>query len=202
MVSYSTLRSSSPDTPRTQLVPFLTKLSCSKIAIQLAKLSGFSPIITTASSQHSEYLTTLGATHVVPHDTSPSDLQSLAKKPVDIIYVSVTTEANLPQVVDIVAKGGKLIITMPRLLPNAKALAEPKGLKVSTMFASPYAPHVEQFGVEMYEALTGLLADGSLVPNRVQVVEGGLGAIPDAVKLFAQKTISGVKLVGRPQETV
>ncbi|HEV7737525.1 MAG TPA: hypothetical protein VGO47_09170, partial [Chlamydiales bacterium] len=34
-------------------------------AIQLAKLSGFSPIATTASTHHTDYLKSLGATHVI-----------------------------------------------------------------------------------------------------------------------------------------
>jgi NADPH:quinone reductase-like Zn-dependent oxidoreductase len=39
--------------------------SVGQFAIQLAKLSGFSPIITTSSKKHTDFLKSLGATHVV-----------------------------------------------------------------------------------------------------------------------------------------
>ena len=45
-------------------------------ALQLAKLSGFSPIITTASLKHVETLKSLGATHVIDRNVSGSALAS------------------------------------------------------------------------------------------------------------------------------
>ena len=45
-------------------------------AIQLAKLSGFSPIIVTASLHHAEHLEALGATHVIDRNVSGAALAS------------------------------------------------------------------------------------------------------------------------------
>ena len=41
------------------------------IVIQLARLSGFSPIIVTASLSNEEYLKGLGATHVINYKKTP-----------------------------------------------------------------------------------------------------------------------------------
>lgn len=90
---------------------------------------------------------------------------------------------------------------MPRLLAShAIPAAAPKGIKVVTMFSSPYAPQVEAFGLKMLSALPGYLAEGEIVPNRVRVIDGGLNGLPEAFELANQSL--GVKFVIHPQETV
>ena len=46
--------------------------------IQLAKLSGFSPIITTASLKNTDFLKSLGATHVIDRNADlPSSVKAI-----------------------------------------------------------------------------------------------------------------------------
>ncbi len=39
-------------------------------------------------------------------------------------------------------------------------------------------------------------------PNRVEVLPGGLGAIPEGAERMKNNKVSGTKLIVRPQETV
>ena len=62
-------------------------------AIQFAKLSGFSLIITTASLRNAEYLKSLGATHVIdrnaPAEALAASVAQIAGKPVKYAYDAV-----------------------------------------------------------------------------------------------------------------
>jgi|SRR5882762_334482 len=59
------------------MVVTLTSLQINKsTAIQLAKLSGFSIIATTAKESDRALVTSLGATHVFPRGASPQDIKS------------------------------------------------------------------------------------------------------------------------------
>jgi NADPH:quinone reductase-like Zn-dependent oxidoreductase len=86
--------------------------------LQLAKLSGFSPIITTASIKHAEPLKSLGATHVIDRNISASALASEVasitqnaplKYAVDSISLADTQQAAY----DLLAPGGQLVIFLP-----------------------------------------------------------------------------------------
>ena len=46
-------------------------LMLSFVAIQLAKLSGFSPIIVTASQRNADYCKKAGATHIIDYRETP-----------------------------------------------------------------------------------------------------------------------------------
>ncbi|KAF8309133.1 GroES-like protein [Clavulina sp. PMI_390] len=174
--------------------------------IQLAKLAGFSAIITTASSQHADYLKSLGATHVVNHNTSAEEYTSLASStshPITAAVLAITTEEYLVTALAVLPpKTGKLIISMPQLASRAMELGAPYGITPSIMAASPYSDRTKNFIADANAALSGYLADGSIVPNRVQLVLGGLSGIPEAMNLLSEKKVSGVKLVARPFETV
>ena len=50
--------------------------------IQLARIAGFSPIITTASAQHAEYLKSLGATHVFDRNVDVKTIQAASSSPI------------------------------------------------------------------------------------------------------------------------
>ena len=95
------------------------------LAIQLAKLSGFSPIITTASLKHAEYLKDLGATHVIDRNVSASALASEVnnitqntpiKYAVDSISLPDTQQAGY----ELLAPGGQLAVFLPVALKTTK----------------------------------------------------------------------------------
>jgi len=86
------------------------------VGIQLAKLSGFSPVITTASLKHTEYLKALGATDVLDRSLPDPNLSQkvveIAKVPVlhviDAVSLPTTQELGL----GLVAPGGQLAVML------------------------------------------------------------------------------------------
>ena len=64
-------------------------------AIQVAKLSGYSPIITTASARNAEYVKSLGATHVLDRNTVPISalgdaVKKITSEPITIAFDSIS----------------------------------------------------------------------------------------------------------------
>lgn len=85
--------------------------------IQLAKLSGFSPIITTASSKHADKLKSLGATVVFDRDSSASDLakeiKKLTNEPIKFLYDSISSSTTQQTGVELLAPGGQMVVVGP-----------------------------------------------------------------------------------------
>lgn len=103
---------------------------CVPAAIQLAKLSGFNPIITTASKANEQYCLSAGATHVVDYKSVPYTslrthiTSNITSKPIKVIYDAISNEESeaacwsiLPDTTEGLGtkagEGGKLIITLP-----------------------------------------------------------------------------------------
>lgn len=130
--------------------------------IQLAKLSGFSPIIATCSQQHEEYVKSLGATHVIDRKTDLTSLSatvaSITSEAIEFIYDSVAVADTQKAAYDLVAPGGTLLLTLHSVLENAD-----KGNKhVNWVYGSPHPPAQREMGSKMCLALSGYLADGSI----------------------------------------
>jgi len=90
------------------------------VSIQLTKLSGFSPIITTASLKHAEYLKSIGATHVINRSVSDSDLESVISRvtpsaPIKYAVNSISTPDTQPMVYDLLAPSGQVAIFLERV---------------------------------------------------------------------------------------
>ena len=66
-----------------------------RTAIQLARLSGFNPIITTASKRNEAYCRAAGATHVidykeVPYSELPATVAKIVGKPVPVSFDAIS----------------------------------------------------------------------------------------------------------------
>jgi len=88
----------------------------SALVIQLAKISGFSPIITTASVRHTVALKGFGADVVLSRDLSTDELkQEILKhtsKPIKFIYDAISLESTQHTAVDLLASNGTLVTTL------------------------------------------------------------------------------------------
>ena len=124
-------------------------------AIQLAKLSGFSPIITTASPDHSDYLETLGATHVIDRKVSGTELASevnaISKNaPIKYVVDSISSADTQQSGYELLASGGSLVIFVPTALKktNDKEIIHVLGtaaLPVNTqLLQTLYHDHLEK----------------------------------------------------------
>ncbi|KAI0092860.1 GroES-like protein [Irpex rosettiformis] len=186
--------------------------SVGQFAIQLLRLSGFSPIIATASKHNEAYCKAAGATHVIDyHDVPYSDLPAAVKKitsePISVIYDAVALPDVQKAVWEILAPNGSLASVAPPSFGKDGERNE-DGKLVSWVYGSangPYGsangPYNYEFGKKMYVAITKLLESGDIKPNNVEIVPNGLAGIPDALTQLALKKVSGVKLVARVAET-
>ena len=94
-------------------------------AIQLAKLSGFSPIISTASLKHAEYIKSLGATHVIDRTVSASALASeinsiTQNAPIKYIVDSISAPDTQQTAYDLLAPGGQVAVFDPIAVKTTK----------------------------------------------------------------------------------
>jgi len=170
--------------------------SVGQYAIQLARLSGFSPIVTTASPHNTDLVKSLGATHVIDRK---ADVVAESKKvfttPPNIVYDAISEDTQ-EQAWSILAPGGTLILVLP---PHDSLKTESQGKKCGQIFGNVHVQR--ELGVKMYAHLTEMLASGKIVPNRVEVLSDGLAGIPAGLKRMEENKVSGVKLIARPQET-
>jgi len=174
--------------------------SVGQMAIQLGKLSGFSPIITTASFENASHLLSLGATHVIPRDDplTAESLASITSTPISLVYDAVGTQQTQQTGYDLLADGGDLVTVMS---DSVNKDYDARSRRVISFYGSPWPEPNRPFGREAYGALTGYLEQGSIKPNRVEAI-GGLTAIPDGLQRLQQGKVGGFKLVAHPQESV
>ncbi|EJD07038.1 GroES-like protein [Fomitiporia mediterranea MF3/22] len=168
--------------------------------IQFARLSGFSPIITTASLHNSEFLKSLGANYVVDRkaDVPAKVKEILGDTLVELVYDSVSEKDTQPQAWEVLSPGGTLV-----LVRRDVHVDKNKGKTViDTIFADFHGPELRQFGASLQSKLTRLLENGTIKPNRVEVLPNGLAGISDGLDRIKENKVSGIKLVSRPFETV
>lgn len=130
-------------------------------AIQLAKLSGFSPILTTASPKHTELLKSLGATTVLDRTLSIEELIAAIKsaaggEPIKIVWDVVRAE---DLVYGAVSHGGT-VISHPRCYGDKDL--EAKNLTVHRVYGAFTLPENYDMGVKAYAAFGKWFASGDL----------------------------------------
>jgi len=183
--------------------------SVGQFAIQIFRYLGFSTIITYASSRHTDFLKSIGATHVidradVPFDAIPRIVKEITSKPIKFAYAAfVATPEGQNAAYACLAPNGTLACAHPA--PPKYEDAEATGKTVIGVFASTHLPLNREFGTTMWKEMPKLVQDGTIKPNRVEILSGGLNAIADGCKrIFSggmSGSSSGIKLVVNPQET-
>ncbi|KAI9061170.1 GroES-like protein [Trametes sanguinea] len=182
--------------------------SLGQYAIQLAKLAGHNPIITTASLHNASLLTSLGATHVLDrmrsNDSILNELPSLTGgKPIEYAFVGAPFDPEACRLGrDALAPGGALgiLVPTPAAVPEDVANAG-GGKRVGYASGSVWLPHGRDCGLVLFKHLTQWLQKGMLKPNPVEVLPNGLAGIPEGLARMKANKVSGKKLVAKPQET-
>ncbi|KAH8074798.1 GroES-like protein [Cristinia sonorae] len=184
------------------IVVFGGSTSVGQYVIQLAKLSGFSPIITTASPHNADLVKSLGATHFIDRNTPAEGIIAEVKKvtgePVKIIYDAVAEESTQGVAYDILSPGGTLVLVLPPKIDKSKIT--PNKTVINT-FGTVHAEAHRELGVQLYSKVSDYIVSGDLKPNRTEALPGGLSGIPDGLKRLQNNQVSGVKLIAHPQET-
>ncbi|KAF8988415.1 hypothetical protein BDQ17DRAFT_1547847 [Cyathus striatus] len=185
----------------TPLVIFNGAGSVGQFVIQLAKANGFSPIITTASLKHTEYLKTLGATNIIDRNIPSSELgaeiKKITSKPITAVYDAVASPEMQQAGLNILAPGGAIAT----ILPPDPNLKKEDGKAVQHVTGILKLPHNQALLKDMYSVLTKLLEDGHLKPNPLEVLPNGLAGIPGGLDRLEKNLVSGIKLVVHPFET-
>ena len=180
--------------------PYLI-LNQSLPAIQFARLAGFSTIVTTASSHHTDFLKSLGATHLFNRDADVKTVQSAFATPVSFVFDTISEEVTQLFAFDVLTTPSPVPdARLSILLPPAESLKEKNSgdnISVDQVFGSSHV--FRDLSVPYWQKVGEWIKNSEIVPNRVQLVNGGLAGIPEALDLL-RKGVSGVKLVVRPQE--
>lgn len=133
--------------------------------MQLAKLSGFSPIITTASAHNSEYLTSLGATHVISRTLSGTELAGeiakITDKPLTVIYDAISSPQTSSDAVDILAPGGALALVNPGVIEATTAKGG-KDKRVFFVWGSGHVPENTELIASLVSKIGELVEEGVL----------------------------------------
>jgi NADPH:quinone reductase-like Zn-dependent oxidoreductase len=193
--------------------------SVGQYAIQLAKLSGFSNIVTASSKQHHDHLENLGA-HVVldRNSAKPEDYAEASKAyPLGIALDAISTPESGTLAVQILAaanpngapsNAGVENSTMIHLLDVPDEVKQEAGkipnakIRLTNTWGISSSPHLRNTSVEFYKALfgnDGYLAKDQIKPNKPLVVKGGLAALDEALAKN-KEGVSGVKVVILPNE--
>ncbi|KAG2126311.1 chaperonin 10-like protein [Suillus clintonianus] len=169
-------------------------------ATQLARLSGFSPLITTASFHNTELLSSLGATHVLDRKLSTAALKDAIAKitstPIALAFDAISLPDTQQTAHDIITAGGTVITVRA---PQVDNKSEDK--VVQQVVGIIHAPPNRELGKSFMPVLTQWLADGTIKPNTVEVVPGGLNGVSSGLQRLKNNLVNGKKLVVRPWET-
>lgn len=175
--------------------------SVGQYAIQIARIAGFSPIVVTSSAQHTEYLKALGATHVFDRDVDTKTVQAAFQTPVSFVFDTISVASTQSFAFDVlttpsVVPAANLSILLP-LEDSVKSKNLDEKVTVHRVFAQPYL--FKELSLPFWAIVAEWIKEGKLVPNRVQVVPGGLSGVSKGLDL-SRKGVSGVKLVVHPQD--
>jgi len=179
--------------------------SVGQFAIQLTKAASFSPIITTASPKHTEMLKSFGATHIIDRNIpltsirtelakiiGPTENDTSNSGVITYIFDSISERETQTAAYDLLTPNGKLALVLPSFIPVE---SQTPGKHVSTTGGMPDAPHNVGLLEALYSRITAMIENGTLTPNKVEVVPGGLDGIIEGLKRLENHQVSGMKLV-------
>lgn len=138
------------------------------VVIQFAKLSGFSPIVTTVSPHNNAPVTSLGATYPVDRALSLSSLASLPSlshaKPL-LVFDTVGSTETQQAGWNLIAPGGTLITIMfytelDQSSNNSVKKEEKKTVIVT--YGTVHCAVNRKIGEELYGVLSALLESGDV----------------------------------------
>ncbi|KAG1821780.1 GroES-like protein [Suillus subaureus] len=175
--------------------------SVGSYAIQLARLSGFYPIIATASPSNEELVKDYGATHFFDRNLSGKQLKAAINKitdsPIGIIYDAISLPETQSVAWELLADNGILVLTLPASVKED----EGRGRKTISTFGGPHAPQNEELCTSSWAVVEKWLSEGAIQPNKYEVLPNGLEGIIGGLERLKSGQVSGTKLVAHPQET-
>jgi NADPH:quinone reductase-like Zn-dependent oxidoreductase len=133
-----------------------------QLGIQFARLSGFSPIIVTASSHNTELLKSLGATHIIPRSVPlssfASEITKITSEPIEVVYDAVAFPDTQVAGLDVLAMNGTLVLVGP---PTEETQEKAGSRHIAHVYGSFTLPGHQELGYALAERLPAYIADGS-----------------------------------------
>ena len=127
-------------------------------------MSGFSPIITTASTHNEARLKSLGATHVL--DRKAVSISSLAQavkaitpEPIKVAFDAVSLQETQNAAYDVLSPGGKLVILRPLAVDEARRAQDKT---IVSVYGNVHRADQRDVGVGLYAHLTDYLTSGEI----------------------------------------
>lgn len=182
--------------------------SVGQYAIQFARLSGFDRIIAGSSASHAEFLKSLGATVVLDRSKATAEDYFEAAKGLgfDFVFDSISVKDTQILGTEILRlSGGGTLVTVQASDGEAVKLSQsdegkPVQIKpIAGLGSKPELRYLSEPVMKLLGGDDGWLAKNKVIPNRTEVVPGGLEALEEALQRN-KKGVSGVKVVIRPQE--
>ncbi|OAX36618.1 GroES-like protein [Rhizopogon vinicolor AM-OR11-026] len=175
--------------------------SVGSYVIQLARLSGFYPVIATASPSNEHLIKSYGATHFFDRHLSGSQLKEaisqVTDSPIGIVYDAISLPDTQQIGWGLLAENGTLILTIPASVKED----EGKGRKIIKTIGSPHMPQNQELGRNSWAMFEKWLSEGVIQPNKYEVLPNGLEGIIGGLERLENGQVSGMKLVAHPQET-
>lgn len=137
-------------------------------AIQLARLSGFSPIIASAGLAHEHKLKALGATNVIDRhltgDEFTAALQRITQQPLEIVYDVIAVRETQQMAWSVLARDGTLVLTLRSVVEEE----EGKGRSVISTYGNPHAQTNQSMCRAVWSILGKWLQDGVIKVCKIQ----------------------------------
>ncbi|KAG2074197.1 GroES-like protein [Suillus decipiens] len=194
-------KSASDHEPKKPIVILGGSSSVGSYALQLARLSGFYPIITTASPRNEELVKDYGATHFFNRNLSGKQLKAAISKvtdrPIRIVYDVISLPETQSAAWELLANNGTLVLTLTATVKEDQG----KGRKVIQTSGNPHAPQNQELCRSSWALVGKWLAEGTIQPNNHEVLPNGLEGIIGGLERMKLGQVSGTKLVAHPQQT-
>ncbi|KAI0846545.1 GroES-like protein [Daldinia vernicosa] len=211
---FGRLKLPEPSQPAKSVFPFLVNggtTSVGQYAIQLGKLAG-AFVIATGSSQHHEWLKSLGADAVIDYKDPnwPENVQNLTHDRLEFAFDCISENGTVEAVAKTISstKGGHIVTTLP--VDKIRDKIENKKVKlestiVYTVFGRPVkygnfdncgetTPQDKALWEKYLAMLPELLSSGKIKPNRWREL-GGLDSIPTGFQEHLEGKVRTEKLV-------
>jgi NADPH:quinone reductase-like Zn-dependent oxidoreductase len=131
--------------------------------LQLARLSGFSPIVTTASLHNVDYVKSLGATHVIDRKADVvAEAGKIFSTPPNIVYDAISDDQEVGW--KVLAPNGTLILVLPSK-PELKS--GENGKKFIGTFGNVHFKR--DLGRSLFGKLTEMLQSGDIKASAHQI---------------------------------
>ena len=123
-------------------------------------MSGFSPIITTASLKNADFLKSLGATHVIDRNADLiTSVKAITSNQIQYVFDAIALKSTQEVAYEVLAPGGTLILVLDFALDDTKV---DKTKRVVRIFGTAHDVAQKALAVSLYKNLTKLLESGDI----------------------------------------